>query len=216
MTDPTPTLSLAERLRRRDAHAMLPAAAELTRLEGEVATLKDPKHPVEIGAVGERIFGPVKCQCECSMCEGDHHWMADGGDEPDEPDALLKARFGVWFGCKHCEAWTPDDVEALSEESELEAIVAKLPVDIEGNIKMPGDVVFHPEWDMPTSIDIMSVDVAVDAYSWFGKQIPEDCKWVGVALYYEYDTGASEDFCKPVSECYSTPEAAAHAAQIEK
>jgi hypothetical protein len=68
-----------------------------------------------IGALGERIFDAgEKCPVACTLCDGTHCWLPGASDDDDPPPAQ-RAGYEWWYACRHCPAWTPDDVEELSE-----------------------------------------------------------------------------------------------------
>lgn len=55
-----------------------------------------------------RVHGPVKCDRQCSCCDGDHHWLEMCVCEDDDLDKL--AEHGLQLGdptlrCKHCGVW---------------------------------------------------------------------------------------------------------------
>lgn len=55
-----------------------------------------------------RVHGPIVCERECAVCDGNHHWMEDAVDEDDLPDYLDNAHMkpnDLILSCKHCAAW---------------------------------------------------------------------------------------------------------------
>jgi hypothetical protein len=45
-----------------------------------------------------KINGPAKCSRQCDACDGDHHFLVDGGDPDDDKEPVAQ------FVCKHCDA----------------------------------------------------------------------------------------------------------------
>lgn len=105
------------------------------------------------------------------------------------------------------------EIDSLkAENARLQEIVGKLPVDALGNCIIPSeDAVYHPEWDCPARIDVVSAAYGPEDY-----EMDEEVNWIAVAGYYESDTGYSDQFCKPASECYLSEQAALAAGEGEK
>lgn len=84
-----------------------------------------------------------RCVMHCSACDGNHHWLP-GSYDPDAPEGCDRGEhvphdqgFQAWYVCKHCEAWTPDDIEddeyppAEAGSSEIESLIPRVRVAID-------------------------------------------------------------------------------------
>lgn len=99
-----------------------------------------------------------------------------------------------------------------ADRDRLLAVVERLPKTKDGVVVVPGDEVFHAEWTEPRRIYVQRT--SQDDNDWFPtiwREAGNDGdppEYVGESWYQENDTGYYAAFCKPVSECFSTLEAA--------
>ncbi len=120
--------------------------------------------------------------------------------------------------------WGLKTKEAISIANRIESLRSQLDqitkkhdelITANGVRVIPGDVVFHPDWDEY----LPDIEVWAEhqfAENFYGDAMKKWCdsfeddlpKYLAAATYYEEDTGAGDGIIATVSECYSTRELA--------
>lgn len=149
-----------------------------------------------------RAEGEIKRRDSFEGCDG-----CSTGDCPHDnyPTDCIKAQAEIIA-----------EQEARIVKAEAEAVVEKLPVTANGVRVVPGDIVFHPDWDsyLP-SIEVWSTENHRSIYyglrgmtEWLDGFEEDYPSFLAFSQYYEEDTGAGDHIVVSVSDCYSTREEA--------
>jgi hypothetical protein len=97
----------------------------------------------------------------------------------------------------------------IDEQGEVRKVLGTLPITADGAIANADSYVYHPSQIESAVVKELSVASMHDSFV-NNKNFPlsEDCNHVGVAGYYEPDTGYAEQYVFDVRDCYSTRTAA--------